>query len=221
MVHGINNSPSLLATSQSPIASTNNRENAGQNDGILARGVGMLQKAWLHLTGQAKSTHNSQLNNLRTEVRNNFGEAGLAALNQELNNRNLDGANSTHVFSSAELNGLREHAEAAPRYGLDEDAMNALGSQTDHLNEDGNNMRHGRRFIPDDNASVSTEGRPVSRDSSMDLDEDGNNMRYGRRFSTDDDLSVSTEGRPVSRDSSMDLDEDGNNMRYGRRFEKD
>ncbi|MBC07469.1 hypothetical protein [Thalassospira sp.] len=82
-----------------------------QNDGIVARGVGMLQKAWLQVTGQASSTHSRQLTNLKAQVSREFGEGGLKVLNDKLSAKKWDSPNSTKMFSTSELNSLRKDAK--------------------------------------------------------------------------------------------------------------
>lgn len=106
----ITNNPlktNLTATTNTP---TNTPAAARQNNGVVARGVGMLQKAWLHLTGQAGDRHTQQLTNLKAQVKRKFGEDGLQALNNKISAKNWDSPNSTKLFSRSELKNLRSDA---------------------------------------------------------------------------------------------------------------
>ena len=147
MVNGIGNS--MLVTSQSSVSSTQDRGDAdGQNNGIVARGVGMLKKAWLHLTGQAKSAHNAQLSDLKAQVHNEIGEAGLSALNNLVSEKNWDGPNSTKLFSSSELDALRSDAFVQVRSGTN---FSELENQTSGTSDAKDNavdpeMRYARNF---------------------------------------------------------------------------
>lgn len=78
-----------------------------QNDGIIAKGIGVLKKIWLHVSGQATDVHSRQLSNLKAEVRNEMGEGGLRALSKALERHDWDGDGSTKLFSNSELRSLR------------------------------------------------------------------------------------------------------------------
>ena len=83
---------------------------ARKNHGIVARGVGLLNKVWLHLRGQAGPTHTRQIDNLKAQVSQEFGQDGLKALNNKISAKNWDSPNSTKLFSTSELNNLRNDA---------------------------------------------------------------------------------------------------------------
>ncbi|MCC9623131.1 hypothetical protein LPB41_15675 [Thalassospira sp. MA62] len=89
--------------------------NAGQNNnGVIAKGVGVLSRVWLRLTASTETLagrHTQQLTNLRAEIRNEFGANGLRALNNTIQNRHLDDAGSTKLFSSSDLDTLRGQTE--------------------------------------------------------------------------------------------------------------
>ena len=78
-----------------------------QDDGIIAKGIGVLKKIWLHVSGQAANVHSEQLSNLKAEVRTEMGEGGLQALSKALERHHWDGDGSTKLFSSYELRSLR------------------------------------------------------------------------------------------------------------------
>ena len=109
-----------MAITNNPIHNTNttalqghNAENTPapqQNNRVVARGVDMLQKAWLHLTGQAREKHKEQLTNLKAQVERKFGEDGLQALNNKISAKKWDSPNSTKLFSRSELKSLRSDA---------------------------------------------------------------------------------------------------------------
>ncbi|MBC06968.1 hypothetical protein [Thalassospira sp.] len=78
-----------------------------QNDGIIAKGIGVMKKIFLHISGKAADVHAQQLSNLKAQVRNEMGEGGLAALSKTLERHHWDGEDSTKLFSSSELKSLR------------------------------------------------------------------------------------------------------------------
>ncbi|MCC9620338.1 hypothetical protein LPB41_01430 [Thalassospira sp. MA62] len=86
---------------------------AQQNENMTPRGVGNLQKMWLHVRGKAGAKHSEQLGALRAHVSNKFGDVGLAALNKELADKKLDGDKSTKLFSSSDLKQLTANAKSA------------------------------------------------------------------------------------------------------------
>ena len=110
-----------MAITNNPIHNTNtnalqghNAENTAapqQNNGVVARGVCMLQKVWLQLTGKAGDKHTKQLTNLKAQVKHEFGEGGLMVLNDKLSAKKWDSEDSKKIFSQTELNNLRKEAK--------------------------------------------------------------------------------------------------------------
>ena len=110
-----------MAITNNPIHNTNttalqghNAENTAapqQNNGVVARGVCMLQKVWLQLTGKAGDKHTKQLTNLKAQVKHEFGEGGLMVLNDKLSAKKWDSEDSKKIFSQTELDNLRKEAK--------------------------------------------------------------------------------------------------------------
>ena len=108
----INNPPktNLTATTNAP---TNTP--AATDNGVKARGVGSLKKKFLWVTKQfvsltsrkhiAQKKHNTQLNDLKSQIRTSCGERGLAVLTKKLANHKWD--RETKVFSKKNLTTLR------------------------------------------------------------------------------------------------------------------
>lgn len=158
-INGSNSSSNLLQVMNEPA------HNAGdQNDGIIARGVGIMKRAFLHLTGQAGAAHTQQLTNLKAQVQQEMGEAGLAALNNKISASNLDSAKSTKLFSTKELNSLRDDVRTTVRGGLDGDDFAALEEQeapqmrsSESLSDDAR-MELRRGFDAEDFAALNDKG---------------------------------------------------------------
>lgn len=110
MVGGITNNPNQNINALQGHG-TENAQAPDQNNGIVARGVGMFQKAWLQLTRQAGAKHTQQLTNLKAQVSREFGEGGLKVLNDKLSAKKWDSPNSTKLFSKSELNNLRKQVK--------------------------------------------------------------------------------------------------------------
>ncbi|MCC9622816.1 hypothetical protein LPB41_14065 [Thalassospira sp. MA62] len=87
-------------------------QNTAPREGVVARGIGMFQKAYLFVTGGARAAHTEQLRDLKDQVSEKVGEYGLAALNEKLAEKGYDTATSTKLFSTAELSDLVSDAKA-------------------------------------------------------------------------------------------------------------
>lgn len=110
MVGPITNTPNVNINALQAL-NAGHKTAAQKDDNIVARGVGKLQKLWLLLSGKAKEQHNTQLQNLRAQVKHQFGEGGLMVLNDKLSAKKWDSKGSTKLFSEPQLNSLLKEAK--------------------------------------------------------------------------------------------------------------
>lgn len=100
---GLGNQPNLNVGQLNQEAPVKNEGQVGGDKGIISKGIGVLKKMWLHISGKASDTHSTQLKSLKDHVKNKFGEEGLAKLNERFDKKGWNSEKSSKLFSGSEI----------------------------------------------------------------------------------------------------------------------